>query len=136
MDDQLSATEKGAVRDVEHPGGSKKSAFDAIKKFDPENAIVLRFISLQLKRIGELQAELLDLQERSARGEESEDLNKRIDETLQRYGESLADMRHCPNFKLTVGSSECITKLRDIIPEQSTGMPIRCPIIGTQVQRI
>jgi hypothetical protein len=85
MGDQISAVEKGKIQDTKQPSDSKEPKVGSLE-CDTESAIILSFTALQLKRIGELQEELLKLQNQSESGDASDKFNNRIDETLERYG--------------------------------------------------
>ncbi|KAL5313045.1 hypothetical protein ACEPPN_019472 [Leptodophora sp. 'Broadleaf-Isolate-01'] len=70
------------------PKARGDSTFKALEECDVTAGVVLRFTSLQLQRIGELQVDLLGLQERAAMGTEG-GLEESIDKTLQRYVDAL-----------------------------------------------
>jgi hypothetical protein len=81
----IDVMEKGIPRDTVGSGSTKGSVIETIEELPMENIVIFRFASLQLKRIGRLQEDLIKLGEQSNK-RESEDFNKLVDETLQRYG--------------------------------------------------
>ncbi|PCG91392.1 Hypothetical protein PENO1_094020 [Penicillium occitanis (nom. inval.)] len=89
MDVRLDVIEKGTTRDAAGSDGIKGSVIETVEELPMENIIIFRFVSLQLKRIGRLQEELIKLGEQSNKGEESEGFNKLVDETLQRYSDAI-----------------------------------------------
>lgn len=101
MDVRLDVIEKGTTRDAAGSDGIKGSVIETVEELPMENIIIFRFVSLQLKRIGRLQEELIKLGEQSNKGEESEGFNKLVDETLQRYCKSSTDKRKQLDSKLT-----------------------------------
>ena len=77
----------GASEDAGNPPTKPKKAsksFEAIKKLNVEKVIVLSFRTLQLKRIAELQDELLNLSLGAAAQQTSE--RDKIDKALSAYG--------------------------------------------------
>jgi hypothetical protein len=81
--------DKGPRPDVEKVAAPYEPAFHALRRCPTQKAVVLQFKALQLKRIGELQEELLALQTQAALGDhrDAQQLNDRIDAKLQRYGQ-------------------------------------------------
>jgi len=83
--------DKGPHPDVEKIAAPHEPVFHALRQCPTQQAVVLQFKALQLKRIGELQEELLALQTQAALGDyrDAQQLNDRIDAKLQRYADAL-----------------------------------------------
>jgi hypothetical protein len=131
MDDEICAIEGGMIQDTKHPSDSKEPKVGTLE-CDTESAIILSFTALQLKRIGELQEELLDLQSNRNQGR-------------HQRSSTIASMRHwdvmvsgyqIDSFVLTMGFSKCITELRDIVTSEIIDVPTRRSVISTPLQPI
>ena len=90
--------EKGVVTtDVEAalplPPGPKVDQYSSLQYSDSEKVIVLSFRGLQLRRIAELQDELLRLSAETANAENLTPNDKAIDAALASYGESSVPRR-------------------------------------------
>jgi len=88
MSDQI--LHNSVSREDKEQGRSRAIPFEHIRNLDSEKLIVLSFRALQLKRITELQQELLRLQGALATGGSSKSKEKEIlnpiDAVLQQYG--------------------------------------------------